>query len=312
LSSEELGGLCDVVFVAVPVAQIARSVIAIAGSMAPGGVITDAGSVKTPVLDAVRAALPDGVSFVGGHPMAGAEHAGVDAARPDLFRDAVWVLTPDPSTNAEAVATVMECIRSFGAEVLTLDPQSHDAAVATISHLPQVAASALMNVAARRASDAPPVLRIAAGGFRDVTRIAAGSPSVWVDILAGNASQVRGVLDAYIAELQRFRDHLADAGELTTDLEEARAARRSLPVRELGDGVWNVLVDVEDRPGVLAEVMTTIGEAGINIVDVALRHSPEGGGGELRLSVDGDDPSARAVALLASHGFAVLREEVGE
>lgn len=307
-SAAELGERCDVVFVAVPVGAVADSVVAVGSAMSPGGVVSDAASVKAPVLDAVRGALPEGVSFVGGHPMAGAEHAGVDAARADLFDDAVWVLTPDPTTDAAAVARVMEWVRAFGADVLTLDPNSHDAAVATISHLPQVAASALMNVAARRATDAPPVLRIAAGGFRDVTRIAAGSPSLWVDILAGNAEEVRGVLDDYIAELQRFRDHLADRPGLVADLEEARDARRSLPVRELGDGVWNVLVDVEDRPGVLAQVMTTIGEAGINIVDVALRHSPEGGGGELRLSVDGDDASGRTVDLLARHGFAVLRE----
>jgi prephenate dehydrogenase len=301
----EVGSTADLVVVAVPVSSIARVVLDVAASCRPGTIITDVGSVKAPVVTEVEAGLPDSIHFVGGHPMAGSEQEGFAAASPDLFRNACWALTPTARSAPEAVAVVHRLVAALGAAPLTLEPASHDHIVAVVSHLPQVVASSLMNVAARKAHDAPPVLRMAAGGFRDVTRIAAGSPAVWEDILSENADAVGDVLDAYIDTLVAVRADLANRNAVRAFLEDAQRARRGLPTHVIPDEVANVVVAVSDHPGEAASVLTAVGEAGINVADFELRHSPEGGSGLLTLAVAAGAAAERAVRVLRGAGYAV-------
>lgn len=277
----------DVVLVAVPVSQIPDAVAEALDVGAPA--VTDVGSVKAPVVAAVEAARPDrAANFIGGHPMAGSEQDGLEGADPDLFVGATWVLTPTVTTDAHAFATVRGLVGALGAEVLAVEPAHHDALVALVSHVPQLVATTLMDVAATRGEEHATLLRLAAGGFRDMTRIAAGHPGIWPDICVANRDAIVAALDGYLAALAQVRDlvHAADRDALLELLERARNARRSLPVgMPTGEPLVELRVPVVDRPGVIAEVATLAGATGINIFDFETAHSVEGGGGVLVLVV---------------------------
>ncbi|MDQ6927568.1 MAG: prephenate dehydrogenase [Actinomycetota bacterium] len=243
------------------------------------GVVTDVGSVKAPVIADI-----DDPRFVGGHPMAGSEQEGVEGAQADLFDGATWVLTPTLETDPDAYTTVRSVVRSLGAEVVALPPERHDALVALVSHVPHLVAANLMALASEGAEEHAAVLRLAAGGFRDMTRVAAGHPGIWLDICAENREAIVASLDRLLAAIGTTRD-MVDKGDrpgLLTALENARAGRANLPdqVTQTGELV-EVRVPVPDRPGVLAEVTTMLGEIDVNIVDLEIAHSPEGARGVL-------------------------------
>ncbi|HWH05259.1 MAG TPA: prephenate dehydrogenase, partial [Gaiellaceae bacterium] len=167
---------CDLVVVATPVSSAAGVFGELARHVLPGAVVTDAGSTKRSVVEAALDALPEGVAFVGGHPMAGSEEAGVEHARGDLFEGGWWVLTPTRETPPEAYKLVLSMASALGARTIVLDPASHDALVATVSHLPQLLASGLMRFAGEQGRDRAALRALAAGGFRDMTRIASSRP----------------------------------------------------------------------------------------------------------------------------------------
>lgn len=301
----------DLIVIAVPVSSIVDVAAEIAPGLSHGAVVTDVGSVKAPIVSGMYDVLPHGVHFVGGHPMAGSEQAGIQAASADLFVNACWAITPTAESDPEAVRTVHRLVTALGAAPLSLDPVVHDTVVAVVSHLPQVASSSLMNVASAHAQQAS-VLAMAAGGFRDMTRIAGGAPHIWEDILIENAAAVRTMLDDYSAALEGFRDALDDRERLHELLESARAARRALPARTDGADRFAVVVAVADEPGTFADVMTAVGCSGINIADVELRHSPEGGGGLLTIDVIGHEAATKALDVLGERGYAVHIESVPE
>jgi prephenate dehydrogenase len=263
-------------------------------------VVTDVGSVKASIMAAV--ADP---RFVGGHPMAGSEQEGVDGADPDLFAGAVWVLTPTAATDDAAYALVRSVVKELGAEVVALAPEHHDALVAVVSHVPHLTAASLMDLADGRATEHRALLRLAAGGFRDMTRIAAGHPGIWPDICAENRTAIVDVLDGLLASLRSVRDVVAndDRAGLLTVLERARAARANLPSRLVGaEDLCEVRVPVPDRAGVLAEVTTLAGTLDVNIADLEIAHSSEGDQGVLILLVE-DAAAERLRAGLADLGY---------
>ncbi len=284
-----------VVFVAVPVGNVAD--LAVAALDASDAIVTDVGSVKGPVVDAVEAARPDSASrFIGGHPMAGSEQEGVDGADADLFTGATWVLTPTARTKAEAFTTLRNLLLGIGAEVVAVTPEHHDQLVALVSHVPQLAASTLMDLATSQGDEHRTLLRLAAGGFRDMTRIASGHPGIWPDILTSNREAVLGALDAYLGALVAVRNLVSggDREGILAMLERARTARRSLPVATAGEGgeLIELRVPVPDRPGVIAEITTLAGRLGVNVSDLEIAHSIEGGGGVMVLVVPADGAAA--------------------
>ena len=192
----------------------------------PDGVVTDVGGVKAAIVHAI-----DDPRFVGGHPMAGSELEGVAGADASMFRGANWVLTPVVGTGDDAFTRVRAVVRSLGAEVVTLAPERHDALVAIVSHVPHLTAASRVGLAARRSEEHSAVLRLAAGGFRDMARIAAGHPGIWPDICAENRTAITEALDDLIGALGEVRREVAetDGAQLLQRLESARAARRSLP-----------------------------------------------------------------------------------
>jgi prephenate dehydrogenase len=267
-------------FVATPVGAVGE---AARRALAGPGVVTDVGSVKAPVVRSV--ADP---RFVGGHPMAGSEQEGVAGADPELFSGAVWVLTPVPDTDPSAHSLVRSVVSSFGAEVVELAPERHDALVAVVSHVPHLTAATLMGIAAERAEEHGALLRLAAGGFRDMTRVAAGHPGIWPDICTDNRDAIVDVLRRLESSLAAVRAQVADGDRegLLAGLERARTARLNLPARVPAGELAEVRVPVPDRPGVLAEITTLATELGVNIYDVEIAHSSEGDAGVVIVLVE--------------------------
>ena len=223
------GRLDQLVLLAAPVGQMDAIMAAMAPHLRPGTIVTDAGSTKFNVVEAARAALGDRFAdFVPGHPIAGSEQCGPGAARIDLYRGKRVVLTPQIDTRADAVATVRLLWEAAGAQVETLDAGLHDRVFAAVSHLPHLAAYALVDDLAQRA-DSDTCFRFAASGFRDFTRIAGSSPEMWRDIALANREAVLAELDAYLASLQALRQAVdaEDANALLKMFSRARNAREN-------------------------------------------------------------------------------------
>ena len=292
----------DVVFVAVPVGHIAE--LATAAFDAGARIVTDVGSVKAPVVAAIVATRPDRAPwFVGGHPMAGSEQDGVEGADASLFIGRSWVLTPTTETDPGAFTTVRALVGLLGAEAVEVEPEHHDALVALVSHVPQLAASTLMDLASAGGGEHRILMRLAAGGFRDMTRVAAGHPGIWPDILTANRDAVLGALDTYLASLGEVRALVAsgDREGLLDMLKRARIARRNLPVGTPPvEELVELRIPVPDREGVIAEVTGVARRLAVNIVDIEIAHSGEGGAGVMVLvtaAVGADEFEAGLLAL---------------
>jgi prephenate dehydrogenase len=273
----------EITFVAVPVSAVPAAARAALGD---GGVVTDVGSVKSPV----AAALPHS-RFVGGHPMAGSEAHGVAGSRAEMFQGATWVLTPTDATDPGAQALVHSVVRSLGADVLTLSPEDHDRLVATVSHVPHLTAVTLMGLAAQRAEQDAALLRLAAGGFRDMTRIAAGGADIWLDICADNRDAIVDVLDDLLEHLGEMRSIVerGDSDGLRDRLLTAQVARRNLPTgAPPAEELAEVRVAIPDQPGELAAVTTLATEMGVNVYDIEVVHAAGERRGMLSLVVSSD------------------------
>jgi len=283
---------CNVTFIAAPVASVPRLVQEALDAGAR--LVTDVGSVKEPVSREI-----DDIRYIGGHPMAGTEHSGVRAARSDLFHGAVWILTPGEDTPDEAYADLRSIVAGFGADVVTMNAAAHDQLVAVVSHVPHLTAVTLMALAADRSSQHRPLLRLAAGGFRDMTRIAAGQSGIWLDICSENSAAIVGVLDDLLAAMTTMRDQI-DAGDtegLLATLDKARLARVNLPTGVPTDELLaEVRIGIPDRPGELARATRLATDIDVNIYDLEIAHSAEGVGGTLILIV----PAARAERLIGA------------
>lgn len=200
---------CDVVVLCLPVDKMGAMARKIAGALGPDTLVTDVGSVKRPVVAGLEQAFSKNRNFVGSHPMCGSEEAGLSAARADLYEGATCVVTPTPDSRPDLVAKAVALWESVGAKVVKMDTGRHDRAAALVSHVPHIAAAALVNLVG---AEAPDVSQLCAGGFRDTTRVASGSPDLWVSILSSNR-----------AEAARGLGELADViGAAKRALEEGR------------------------------------------------------------------------------------------
>lgn len=288
-----------VTFVAAPVLSLPEAVRH-ALDHTTTGVVTDVGSVKA----TVAAAVSD-PRFVPGHPMAGSELVGLDGADPDMFVGAVWVLTPNPGTADDTFARVASVVHALGAEVVALPPDRHDALVAVVSHVPHLTAATLMALADTRAEEHAALLRLAAGGFRDMTRIASGHPAIWPDICLANKDAIVSALDGLIAGLAGVREIVASGQReaLLGLLTRARSARANLPARvNRPEEMAEVRMSIPDRPGSAAEVFTLAAELGVNLFDFEVSHSAEGDKGVLIVLVAVTDKDLFRGGLMA-RGF---------
>lgn len=294
------------VFVCTPIGSLAPVVIE-ALRLAPDAVVSDVGSVKSHVAVEVEAgAEPSDLRrYVGGHPMGGSERSGPDHASASVLDGVVWVLAPVAGTDAATVERLERWIEKVGARPVRMDAERHDRLVAMVSHLPQVASTALMGLAATEEAGEPEILLLAAGGFRDLTRLAASSPRLWGDILLSNRTAIARAVDLYVGRLTALRDLvLAEDGPgVERAFSEAKTARLSLAAKpQVRAGVAVLQVPVPDRPGVLAELTAAMGEAQVNIEDLQIVHSAEGGRGTVHLTVAAETAAA-AERALRDHWF---------
>ncbi len=267
----------------VVVAAPPKATIEILANLHTDAVVMDVAGVKQAVID-VSSHLP---RFVATHPMAGREVSGPEAASPALFSGATWVIVDgaDPAAT-EQVAAVIE---DLGGRPVTMSAVDHDRAVALISHLPQIVASGLLDAAAA----SPDSLTLAAGSFRDLTRVGASLPVPWVEILKTNGDAVLHAIGALRERLSALEAAiLSDDDSLLTILSRARATRQGL-----GSPVSQVRIALADRPGELAKVGHALEASGVDVRDIQMRHAPHGGGGVLTLSVRPGEEGALRLAL---------------
>ncbi len=266
-SVEEALDGAEAAFVAAPVGALGPAVAAALAAAGEDCVVTDAGSTKRSVVAAV-----DDPRFIGGHPLAGAETAGVGHARADLFDGATWYLTPTERTAGVLYERLHRLLVELGARPAALDAETHDALLATVSHLPHVLANVLVARAARVLSDEGERLPATGPSFRDATRVAGANTAIWRDIYLANADALVEALDDTVRRLGEVRAALVarDADAVATWNDGAREERRRLLEADLAGGeVHELRVGVPNRPGVVAEIALTLGRAGVNILDMA-------------------------------------------
>jgi len=260
------------------------------------------------ILAAAAELLPCPRNYVPGHPMAGSEHSGIDGARDDLFTCSNWILCPDEATVPEHFQKLHELVCGMDARVVSLRREDHDAAVAIVSHVPHMVASSLMQLASAHADDSRSLMRLAAGGFKDTTRIAAGSPKLWCGIAFDNAQALTEGLEEMGSIIRQFSDALeaGDRGRFTALLQQASDARRSLPAAWVPytEKLLEVRIPMVNRTGVVAEVTTIASSVGCNIQSIDIDHISEGNA-VLSLVLTDEGDVGQLSAQLINAGFSV-------
>jgi prephenate dehydrogenase len=303
----------DVLVLAAPTRALPDLARALLPHLRPTAVVTDVGGVKRPVVEAVTTVdWPGGPGrFVGGHPMAGSERAGVVNADPGLLENAVWVLTPVAATAAAALETVRGLVAGLGARAIETTPEKHDELVAAVSHLPYLAAVALTTLI-DEGEDRPLKALLAAGGFRDLTRVASGDPRMSRDMVADNAGPVREALRAFRRALADLEEALDDPEALLERAAAAKRARDAVPVvkRGLLASRWELVVAVLDRPGEFARITAALAAANVNIKDIEVLGVRESGGA-VRLAFEDAAAQEAGRRALEAQGYRVRTRNGG-
>ncbi|MFA5833979.1 MAG: prephenate dehydrogenase/arogenate dehydrogenase family protein [Bacteroidota bacterium] len=278
----------DIIFLCTPVHTILESLSDIAVHCKPNAIITDVGSTKSEIVRAAKKIFRSNGIFVGGHPMAGSEGKGITYADAMLFQNATYVLCADTKLQKK-ISSLSSLLHLIGARVLFLSASDHDKIAATISHLPQLVAVAMMNMVERKNRSHHGYLQLAAGGFRDITRIASSPYEMWRDILASNAHEIRAIVKAFSVLLLQFQKDLSTPSKrkkFSQRFQSAKIFRDAIPKNSKGflHPLFEVYISVDDRPGVLSLLTTALFRANINIKDIELLKICDGRGGTFRLS----------------------------
>ncbi len=297
----------DLVVLALPVRQAREMIRQIAPLLKPGAVVTDLGSTKKTLLDAMNRWLPRGTFAVGGHPMAGSEKAGIQAADPLLLENAVYLLTPAAGVSRQTVATMEKMVRAIKAYPIVLEAEAHDQLVALVSHLPHLLAVALVNTVRHAGREQELIKLLAGGGFRDTTRIAMGNTAVWYDIFSTNSRHVKEALQRFQEELKALWLLLEkeEEGAAHMALEEAKAFRSAMPYRGKGmlPEIFQLILVLPDVPGIIGKVATLLGDVGLNISEIEVLKNREEEGGSIRLGFSLLEERDQALQILEGQGF---------
>jgi len=292
-----------VCFCCAPVGALGDQIQAALAAAGDDCVVTDVGSIKGDVVGATGDRR-----FVGGHPIAGAETAGVEHARAELFQGATWYLTPTAATSGVLFERLHRLVAALGARPVAIDADSHDRLLATVSHLPHVLANALVTQTAGALGEEDAALPRVGPSFRDATRVAGANSAIWTDIYVANREAIAAEVDAVVERLREAAALLraGEPGPIEAWNERAADARRRLLEADLAGGVVHELrTTVPNRPGIVAEVALALGKAGLNIVDMALAPASDMRSGAITLWIAGDDEAHRARDLIDGLGFPV-------
>jgi prephenate dehydrogenase len=300
-SLEEAVDGANACFACGPVGTLAGQVTAALAAAPDDCVVTDVGSTKRRLVDAI-----DDQRFIGGHPIAGAETSGVDNARADLFQGAPWYLTPGERSSGLLYERLHRIVVSFGARPVAIDATTHDRLLATVSHLPHVLANVLVTQAAERLAEEGEALPRVGPSFRDAARVAGANPAIWTDIYLTNGEAIAAELEEVAGRLDQIATSLraGDAATIESWNAAAREERRRLLDADLAGGVVEELrLSVPNRPGIVAQVALALGRAGVNIVDLTLDPAADMRSGAMTLWLAGEGAAEKARRLIEELGF---------
>lgn len=299
---------CDYIFLCAPVSHNDENLATLKKYLSPDAVLTDVGSVKTGIHEHI-AAMGLEAQFIGAHPMAGSERFGYANSKASLFENAYYILTPTDKTPTEKITAYQTLVQTIGAIPLVLPYKQHDYVTAAISHLPHVIAASLVNLVKDADSKEGIMKMIAAGGFKDITRIASSSPTMWQQICLTNTDNISALLERYIQDLTAFKQRLdaKDTDLLYRFFDDARAYRESFIDASSGPikTEYVLTVDIADKPGAIAAIASLLAMHDVSIKNIGINHNRELAEGALRIEFY-DDPAARhAVEILGEHGYGI-------
>ena len=301
---------CDYIFLCTPTKKNIEYLQQLMDVISPDCIITDVGSVKSEIhREVIKLGLE--ANFIGGHPMAGSEKTGLSNASETLLENAYYIITPTKKSPSPAVEELTELVRSLGAIPLVLGYEQHDYATAAISHLPHVIAYSLVNLV-RESDDKNEIMKtIAAGGFKDITRIASSSPVMWENICLSNQEQILKLTDCYIHALQNIRSSVADAksDDIISFFQSAKDYRDSIttPVRGSLQKNYSVYCDLVDEAGAIATLATIMASHNISIKNIGILHNREYEDGVLQIEFYEEDALEKAVKLMKDNHYVVHR-----
>lgn len=298
--------LADLIILSIPVLEMGALIRQLPSiNLKENVIITDTGSTKGEVMEMASELSNQGVTFIGGHPMAGSHKSGVESAKVHLFENAYYILTPDKSM--EKVEELKQWLSGTNAHFLVLDTEEHDFLTGIISHFPHIIAAGLVNLAKKNADKNPLVSLLAAGGFRDITRIASSNPKMWKDIVKQNRVNLINLLNNWMTEMRNVQTVLIEDDEesIIHFFEEAKEYRDSLPVRSKGaiPSYYDLYVDVMDVPGAIARITSLLAEDSISITNIHIMEAREGLLGALRLSFQNRKDRTCAQILLEKNDY---------
>ena len=298
----------DLVIIATPISKIIDVANSIKEHLKPGSIVTDVGSVKEKIVENINNLLPKETFFIGGHPMSGSENEGIFSAKPDLFKNAFYILTPTEATKTEHLLALHNLFTKIGARVITISPKEHDENVALISHLPHILSTNLIKLVDDKQENLKNLLRLCAGGFRDMTRIATSNTKMWIDITLENKNELIKSINLYIDYLNKFKDNLSQNNSdfIGKHYIEAQKARINLPkyVEKDITKLYELKIAIPDKSGILSDITLAVSSKGINIEDISIFHSTEfSGNGTLKLLIQGDRESDTARQAIKEAGY---------
>lgn len=290
----------DLIIIATPVNETKRIVEELAYmDLKRDVIITDAGSTKKEIISSANDLKQKGFTFIGGHPMAGSHKSGVSAARRLLFENAFYLLTPEPHITEEKIDRLKEWLTSTKAKFITVTPHEHDYLTGVISHFPHIIAASLVRRAEESSQTQKLIPRLAAGGFRDITRIASSSPAMWRDILLQNNEVLLDLLEDWKKEMNYVYEMLttADNKEIFQYFQSAKTFRDEMPQKQKGaiPAFYDLFVDVPDYPGVISEITGYLAKEEISITNISIRETREEITGVLVISFQTEEDRDRAI-----------------
>jgi prephenate dehydrogenase len=304
----------ELVFCAAPVGALRGLIAEALAASGPETVVTDVGSTKRALAEAL-AGEPGAARFIGGHPLAGAETAGVENARAEMIEGARWYLTPTGDSSGIAYSLLQRTLADLGARPQAIAPEVHDRVMAVVSHLPHVLANVLVREAAAALAEESERLPEVGTSFRDTTRVAGANPAIWGDIFDSNREAVAAEIEATIERLREAAE-LIRAGDAAAVAEWHRAAgddrRRLLEAELAGGDLRELRVGVENRPGTVAEIALALGHAQVNIHDMALYPAADMRTGAISIWIAGAGEAERAAELVRGLGHTVALVAAGE
>ncbi|UFT97619.1 prephenate dehydrogenase [Radiobacillus kanasensis] len=275
--------------------------------------VTDVSSVKSAVMDTANEWTSPDFIFIGGHPMAGSHKRGIQAAKEHLFENAIYVLTPSAKASQQHVGAIKELLAGTKSKFVVLNPKEHDEMTSVVSHFPHLIASSLVHQARTWQHTHSYLPKLAAGGFRDITRIASSNPEMWQDIFFQNRRSMTRLLDDWIKEMSSLKSLLenGDKKTMVSYLEQARDFRDGLEAKEKGaiPAFYDLLVDIRDQTGALLKVVSLLAEEDISITNIEILEIREGITGVLRISFAEQGLQQRSNEILLRNGYETMIQD---